>query len=273
VSGIVTLTLRAEPDVAIELDGVTPDRLASLSEREIAALPVFAGPRTAALGDFFDVRGGRSPQVRFEGTLTNVNGIAATMNGGEVLVEGDAGDRVGADMKAGSLDVRGSVGDDAGMAMAGGVLTVTGDAGDRLGAAAPGAAKGMTGGEIIVHGSAGADAGARARRGLIVVGGDTGSFPARAMIAGTLVVVGRTGSEPGRSSKRGTIIAVGGITVPESYWFACTFRPPHVRLTMTYLRRHYRVGVDERIAAGLYRRHCGDAGAPGRGEILEWVGP
>jgi formylmethanofuran dehydrogenase subunit C len=273
VSEIATLTLRAELDAPIDVDGVTPDRLAALSEREIAALPVVAGTRTAALGDFFDVRGGRSPQVRFEGTLTNVNGIAAAMNGGEILIEGDAGNRVGAGMTAGSLDVRGSVGDDAGAAMAGGVLTVSGDAGDRLGAAAPGAATGMTGGEIIVHGSAGAEAGARARRGLIVVAGDAGAFAARAMIAGTLIVLGRTGSEPGRSSKRGTIIAVGGITVPATYWFACTFRPPHVRLAMTYLRRHYRVGVDERVAGGLYRRHCGEAGDPGRGEILEWVGP
>ena len=56
-----------------------------------------------------------------------------------------------------------------------------------------------------------------------------------------------------------------------TYWYACTFRPPHVRLTMTYLRRRYGVAIDERVVGGRYRRYCGDAGNPGKGEILEWV--
>jgi len=93
------------------------------------------------------------------------------------------------------------------------------------------------------------------------------------MIAGTLVVLGRTGPEPGRSSKRGTIVAVGGVDVPVTYWLACTFQPPHVRLTMTYLQRRYALRIDDRVAEGTYRRYCGDAGDQGRGEILEWTGP
>jgi formylmethanofuran dehydrogenase subunit C len=131
----------------------------------------------------------------------------------------------------------------------------------------------MTGGEIVIRGSAGADAAARARRGLVVVAGNAGRHTARAMIAGTLLVLGRTGAEPGRASKRGTIIAVGGIEVPITYWHACTFQPPHVRLLVTYLRQRYRLAIDDRVAGGAYRRHCGEAGTHGRGEILEWVGP
>jgi formylmethanofuran dehydrogenase subunit C len=130
----------------------------------------------------------------------------------------------------------------------------------------------MLGGEIVVGGSAGADAAARARRGLVVVAGDTGDQPARAMIAGTLVVLGRTGAQPGRGSKRGSIIAVGGIDVPITYWHACTYQPPHVRLTMTYLRRRYGLPIDDHVVGGAYRRYCGDAGDQGRGEILEWAG-
>jgi formylmethanofuran dehydrogenase subunit C len=271
LSDVVTLSLRSAPDRAVEVEGLTADHLAGLAEQEIAQLPVWVGTRMARLGDFFDVKGGRSARVRVEGSLGRIDGIAAGTAGGEIVIAGDAGRRVAAGMTLGHVEVLGNVGDDAGSAMAGGVLRVSGDAGDRLGAASPGASKGMSGGEIIIGGSAGSEIGARARRGLVAVSGDAGDYAARAMIAGTLIVFGRTGAQPGRGSKRGTIIAIGGITVPPTYRYACTYEPPHVRLTMTYLRRRYRLGIEDRIVGGRYRRYCGDAGAPGKGEILEWV--
>ena len=272
MSDTVTLTLRASLDSTIEVDGVTADRFANLTEREIAALPAWIDARPAALGDVFTVRGERSARVRLEGRMANVSGLAAGTAGGEMIINGDAGSRVAARMTGGSVEVRGSVLDAAGAAMGGGTLRIAGDAGDRLGAATQGASTGMTGGEIVLGGSAGTNAVARARRGLVVVAGDVGDFAARAMIAGTLVVLGRTGAEPGRAGKRGSIVAVGGIDVPVSYWHTCTYRPPHVRLTMTYLRRRYGLPIDDAVAGGAYRRYCGDAGDQGRGEILEWVG-
>jgi formylmethanofuran dehydrogenase subunit C len=271
MSETVTLSLRAPVHGDLEVDGVTADRIAGLAEREIATLPVRLGARKAELGDFFSVRGERSDRVRVEGSTAQIHGLAAGSAGGEVVIEGNAGHRVAAGMTGGSVDVRGNVEDEAGSAMSGGTLRVRGNAGGRLGAAIPGASIGMTGGEIVVGGSAGADAAARARRGLLVIAGNAGRHAGRAMIAGTLIVVGRTGAEPGRASKRGTIIAVGGIEVPVTYWHACTFRPPHVRLALTYLRRRYRLAIDDRVAGGVYRRYCGDAGDQGRGEILEWV--
>lgn len=256
----------------MDVEGVTADRLASLNASEIAALPVWLGSRTAKLGDFFDVRGERSARVRIEGDVRLVHGLGAGMAGGELTIDGPAGHRVAAGMTGGRVDVLGDAGDEAGMAMAGGVLRVTGNAGDRLGAASAGASKGMSGGEIVVLGSAGAEAAARTRRGLVVVGGNAGEDAARAMVAGTLVVFGRTGARPGRASKRGSIVALGGITVPETYWLACAYQPPYVRLMLTYLRRRHGFTIDDRMLDGAYRRHCGDAGNPGRGEILEWVG-
>jgi len=267
----VMLTLRAALDGALEVEGVAGNHFATLSEREIAALPVWIGARTARLGDFFEVTGERSSTIRVVGDIAHVNGLGAGMSAGELTIESDAGARVGARMTGGRLNVLGNVGDDAGMSMGGGVLNVRGRAGDRLGAAAPGASKGMTGGEIVVAGSAGTDAGARARRGLIVVGGDVGRDAARATIAGTLVVFGRTGPDPGRASKRGSISALVEIAPPATYWYACTYQPPHVRLTLTYLHRQYGLAVDARLMDGRYRRYCGDSGTPGRGEILEWV--
>jgi formylmethanofuran dehydrogenase subunit C len=129
----------------------------------------------------------------------------------------------------------------------------------------------MTGGEIVVDGAAGADVAARARRGLVVVGGSTGPDTARSMIAGTVVVIGRTGPHPGRGSKRGSIVALDGIDVPSTYIYACTFEPPHVRLLLTYLRRTFALTVPESAVDGVYRRYCGDAGDPGKGEILELI--
>ena len=252
MSESVTLSLRGPLDGILDVEGITGDRFAALSEREIAAMPAWVGSRAAKLGDFFDVRGERSAHVRIEGDLSRVHRLAAGMTGGRVHVIGD-------------------VGDEAGLAMAGGVLLIEGNAGDRLGAATAGASKGMTGGEIVVLGSAGAEAAARTRRGLVVVCGDVGVDAARAMVAGTLVVFGRAGARPGRGSKRGSIVALGGIVVPETYWLACTYQPPYVRVMLTYLQRTYGLKVEDRLLDGKYRRHCGDAGNPGRGEILEWV--
>jgi hypothetical protein len=106
------------------------------------------------------------------------------------------------------------------------------------------------------------------RRGLVVVAGDTLEHAARAAFAGTLVVLGRTGAHPGRGNKRASIIAAGDIDVPSTYRYACTLQPPWVRLLMTYLRRQYGVSIDDRVLEGRYRRYCGDAGDPGKGEIL-----
>jgi formylmethanofuran dehydrogenase subunit C len=104
-----------------------------------------------------------------------------------------------------------------------------------------------------------------------VVAGDVGERAARAMIAGTLVVLGRTAERPGRQSKRGSIVAVGEIPVPPTYRYACTYRPGFVRFMMTYLRRRYALAIDERVVGGSYRCFRGDAGDPGKGEILQWV--
>jgi formylmethanofuran dehydrogenase subunit C len=204
---VVTVSLRAPLTEPLKVEGLSADRVAGLSECEIAALPAWLGSRRARLGDFFDVKGERSDRVRVVGALTNVQGVAAGMAGGEVVIDGDGG---------------------------GGV------------------ARGMTGGVVVVSGDVGVDA-------------------ARAMTAGTLVVFGRTGAGAGRGSKRGSIVALGGIDVPVAYWPACTYEPPHVRLLLTYLRRRYGLKIDDRMIGGRYKRHCGDAGNPGRGEILEWL--
>jgi formylmethanofuran dehydrogenase subunit C len=253
VSAAIVLTLRAHSSAQLDMAGVTPDRCADLSAREIAALPVWLGGVRASVGDLFDVRGERVPRIDIEGDLAHAC-------------------RVGAGMTSGLLHVHGNVGDDAGQAMSGGVLRVDGHAGDRAGAGTAGAAKGMSGGEIVVFGSIGGSAGALMRRGLVAAAGGAGAYAGRGMIAGTLLALGPVGDSPGSGSKRGSIVAAGGVTVPASYRFACVYEPPHVRLLLTSLRRRFGFPCDPGLLNGRFERYCGDAGDPGKGELLVWTG-
>ncbi|HUQ79917.1 MAG TPA: formylmethanofuran dehydrogenase subunit C [Gemmatimonadaceae bacterium] len=249
MSDHVTLTLRAVLGEPLDLEGILPERLAMLGERDITALPVWSGRVTRALGDYFDVRGERSASLRIEGDVRRCRNIGAAMTGGAVEISGDAGDDLGVSMSGGSIRVRGN-------------------AGDRVGSGAPGASRGMTGGEIVVDGAVGSDAGARMRRGLLFVGGDTGSSAARAIIAGTVIVMGRVGAEPATASKRGTLVAGGEVEVPLTYRYACRYQPPHVRLALTYLARRHGAAVDAHAIDAHYDRYCGDAGTVAKGEIL-----
>jgi formylmethanofuran dehydrogenase subunit C len=251
VSDAVVLTLKTRLAAPLDLNGITPDRCANLDNAEIAALPVWAGGTRAALGDLFEVRGERALRLDVEGDLDGVNGLGARMSGGLLHVHGNAGD-------------------DAGQAMSGGVLRVDGHAGDRLGGPVPGASKGMSGGEIVVFGSAGASAASLVRRGLVAVAGHVGDYAGRGMIAGSLLALGPLGELPGVGSKRGSIIAAGGVAVPASYRWACTYEPPHVRLLLTSLRRRFGFPCDPALLNGRFDRYCGDAGEPGKGEILVW---
>jgi len=271
VSDRIVLTLRAPLAHDLEAECVAPDQLAALGEREIAELPVWQGRHPARLGDLFDVRGEHSDRVRVEGDARRVHALGSGMRAGELVIEGDAGHRAGARMAGGTVVVHGSVGDGAGAEMAGGVVCVNGRAGDNVGGAAAGRSRGMTGGEIVVRGAAGANAGAHARRGLIVVGGDAGDGTGRGMIAGTVIVFGTLGGAAALWSKRGTLVAMCGVEVPPTYRYACTYRPPHVALTLTYLRRRYALAVEDSQITGRYHRYSGDMAELGRGEILEWI--
>ena len=271
MSARVVLVPRSGVSGSLDVEGLTADRLAALAEHEIARLPVWHSRRRGELGEFFDIRGGNAPAVVIQGSVGHVHGIAMGMLGGDLLIEGDAGNATAAEMHGGRVEIRGAAGHDAGAGMSGGTLDISGDTGDRLGAGRPGAQKGMSGGEIVVRGSAGVDAGAACRRGLIVVMGNAGADAARSMIAGSLLVAGRCGDGAARLNKRGSVIAIGGLEVPSSYRYACTFRPPHLRVTLTYLARRYGLSFDSAVVNGRYRRFCGDLLAPGKGEILVWT--
>ena len=272
MSDVVTLILRTPIDRRLQADAITPDRVAALSSRDIAALPVWFGRTRAALGDLFEVNGERGADLRVEGDLTRVDRLGAGMTGGRLTIEGDIGDGIGTGMAGGSIEVHGRAGDDAGSAMTGGKIRIAGDAGDRLAGAMPGG-RGMAGGEVLVGGNAGHEVAASCRRGLVVVAGDVGDGAARQMIAGSLLVFGRAGVGTGALLKRGTVVSVGGLSIPETFRYACTYRPPHLRMTLVHLNRQYGWPLNPQVAGGRYRRYCGDLVDPGKGEILVWESP
>jgi formylmethanofuran dehydrogenase subunit C len=250
----LTLTLREQPDVPLEAEVLTPDRLVG----DVAGLPLWHGKERTRVGEFFEVSGS-GDDVRVEGDLSRVRYVGASMTAGRLTVAGSVGAHAGAEMRGGELRIEGDAGDHAGTGMRGGTLTVAGDVGAHAGVA-------MRGGEVVVHGNSGAQAGARLRRGLIAVGGRAGEAAGLRMLAGTIVALGGVGPHAGAGMRRGSIVTTAAEPL-STFTFSCTYRPPYLRL---YLRRLRALGLpvtDEQLD-GRYARWCGDGLELRRGEIL-----
>jgi len=269
MSDRITLTLRTSLAHPLSAGAIAPDHFAGLTAQEIAALELWDGRTPVALGDVFTVDGEHSSNVLLEGDLAQLHDVGTTMAAGSLEIKGSIGNALGARMRGGAIAVQGSAGHDAGTAMAGGSIVIEGNAGDRAGGALAGASKGMTAGDIVVRGSAGREAGARMRRGTLFCG-SVGDCAGLGMIAGNVIVAGAIGDGAGIGNKRGSIVALGGVRVPQTYAYACTYRPPHLLLMLRSLRARYNIGVDDAHLHGLYKRYSGDLAEIGKGEILEW---
>lgn len=266
----VQLNLRRPPSVLLEAPCVRPDAFASLGEAEIARLPVLHGREEARLGDFFDVSGGRTDEVRVAGDLVHVTELGAAMAGGRLVVEGSGARHLAAGLQGGYVLIAGDAGEGTATGMRGGIVEIRGNASHHLAGASPGSPRGMTGGLVLVHGSVGDDVADRMRRGLIAVAGSVGERAARGMIAGTLFVGGSLGRLPGFGMKRGTILAGGELSRLPTFRYDCTYRPGFLPLLFRSLEaRGFEVTHD--LRSGLYHRYGGDFAERGRGEILQWT--
>ncbi len=269
MSDRITLTLRAPLARPLSASVIAGDRFAGLSAPELAALELWDGRTPMALGDLFTVSGERSATVVLEGDLAQLHDVGTMMSAGSLDIRGSIGNTLGGRMRGGAITVQGSAGSDVGTAMTGGSIAIGGNAGDRAGGALQGASKGMTGGDIVVRGSAGREAGARMRRGTLCCG-SVSDGAGIGMIAGNIIVTGAIGDGVGMGNKRGSIVALGGVRVPPTYAYACTYRPPHLSLMLLSLRARFGISVDDAHLHGLYKRYSGDLAEIGKGEILEW---
>lgn len=262
------LTLRNAPDVPLEAEVLSPDRVAGLSESDVAKLVVQHGNQQAELGEFFDVAAGAGgADLQLIGNLSAVKMIGAGMTRGTVLVDGNVGLHLGHGMSGGEITVDGNADDWVGPEMSGGRIIVKGNAGHTVGAAYRGSRIGMRGGEIIVHGNAGNEVGNAMRNGLIAIGGDCGDFAGVNMLAGTIIVLGQLGLRGGAGMKRGSIVCMNDATVLPTFSYACAIDPVYLRLYLSHLRSFGLHVRDDQIT-GRYHRWSGDSVELNRGELL-----
>jgi formylmethanofuran dehydrogenase subunit C len=260
----LSLTLKEPTAVPLEAECLSPDVLAPLKHADVRALPVFLGKRQCRLDDLFTVEGDGSDQVEIRGHLDKVKWIGRGMTRGRIRIVGNAGMHLGAYMTGGTIEVVGDAADWAGGEMAGGHIHVRGNAGGQLGAAYRGSLSGMSGGEILVEGSAGIEIGMRMKRGLIAVRGPVRDFAGLQMKGGTIVLMSGAELRTGAWIERGTIISLKPLHLLPTFNRACDYDPTFLRL---YAKHLLPLGFTIPVS-GTYRRYCGDAAVPGKGEIL-----
>jgi formylmethanofuran dehydrogenase subunit C len=267
----LVLVPRSAPEgpLAIEFEGIVPDRVGGLSAADVARLAVSADCRPRPLGDLFEVSGAADDGViECRGDFSRVHRVGAGMASGRIVVTGHVGRHAGERMTGGGIAVGGDAGDWLAAEMSGGSVRVAGSAGDNVGAALPGSDAGLRGGVVIVAGDVGQLVGGRMRRGLVAVGGSCGAAAGFEMRAGTLVVAGHIGRQPGLGMRRGTLLALGTPPVaPATFARGAIWSPPLLPLL---LRRLARTGFTPATAPhpGPWRQWHGDLLAGGRGELF-----
>jgi formylmethanofuran dehydrogenase subunit C len=109
VSALV-FTLREAPAQRLDLAPLTPDRLASMCEGDIAKIELQTTRQRICAGDVFKIAMGDPAQIRFDGGSERFDRVGAGMCTGEIRVEGDAGIQAGRLMSGGRLAIAGNAG-------------------------------------------------------------------------------------------------------------------------------------------------------------------
>jgi formylmethanofuran dehydrogenase subunit C len=263
------LTLREPPAQRVDLSPLTAGHLVGKSLEEVATIELTSGNRRVRLDSLFTIAGDFVSELEIHGSCDRLDGIAAGMTHGRIVVQGDVGAYLGAGMRGGSLVVRGNAGAFTATGMGGGRIHIYGNTGDFLGAALPGAHHGMQGGLVLVDGNTGDRLGDRMRRGMVLIEGNAGDYCASRMVAGTIAVWGRVGSFPGLGMRRGTLLLgeTPGSLLPT--FNDCGEYPLNF---LTLLVRSWRT-LQSKFAtlpdSGFHvQRYMGDLANDGRGEIL-----
>jgi formylmethanofuran dehydrogenase subunit C len=264
----LTLRLRETPSVSVDVSVLSPHRLAGLARAQIEALELELGNRSVRAGELFEVSGDDATNVAIENATERLSHLGAGMQGGTLLVNGNAGAYLGLGMRAGRIRVSGNTGIFAGCEMEGGAIEVGGNAGDWLGGALAGDKQGMRGGLIHVRGQAGDRAGDRMRRGVMLIEGGAGAYLGSRMLAGTVIVKSEIGPHPGFALRHGTLLL---LAVPKELPATYNDCGQHALLFLTLLERDLRArgGLEAFLPLPrTVRRYCGDLATGGKGEIL-----
>ena len=269
----MALNLRYEgtTNVPVEVEGITPDRVAPLSVAEIERLPIFVGNTQVPLADLFKVSGDPSDAcLDWHGELSGVHWVGAKMTRGQMRIHGSVGRHLGSEMSGGRIDVQADAGDWVGGELRGGLIHVHGSAGHLIGAAYRGSRRGMLGGTILINGNVGNEIGHTMRRGLLVVGGAAGDLIGFNLLAGTILVFGPSGIRHGAGMKRGTIGLLGSPkpSLLPSFRYGCRWQPVFMTLILRHLRQVGFDVPDDGLPTAELTVYHGDLIEGGRGEIL-----
>ena len=146
---------------AIDCHALQPERLAGKSASEIADMTISLNLK---VGDVFEViETSNSTELRLLGTTANHTYIGFGLKTGQIIVEHDAGDFLGADMQGGVLICKGNAGERVGDSMRRGILLVDGNVGDYC-------ASNFKAGTLGVLGNTGAHLGYGMKRGTLLLG-------------------------------------------------------------------------------------------------------
>lgn len=263
----LVLALRDTPAGRLDLEGLTPTRLAGRSMAEIARVPIGADSGAVALGDVFAISGTAGDEIVIEGCMDALDGIGAGMDGGTMLVEGDVGDGAASAMSGGRLDIRGNAGNGLATGLGGGLVTVSGRVGDRAGGPRHGERFGMAGGTVVVGGDIGDRAGDRMRRGTMVIKGRCGTGTGSRMMGGTIWAERGLGAMPGALMRRGTLIAPHLDEVPATFADCGDHDLVTLRLLDRYLAAKLGPLAPPSLG-GKVHKLMGDLATIGKGEIL-----
>lgn len=256
----------------LDMRGIVPDRLASLSVEEIANLSIACQARPATLGDWFEIVDGSRDKLLFKGDLSCADNVAAGMRDGTLVVEGSVGNALAADMRGGQVIVQGDAGDYVASGMRGGYVDVVGSVQDYCAGARSGTRRGMRGGILRVGKAAGRFLGYRMRRGTVIVGGRIDQGCANSMIAGTIVCSGELAAPIGIGMRRGTLICLSTQTPELHSGFT---QPEPIGLSFLYLMfdalrpQLPEVDVESLVKQPMWRS-LGDRASDGKGELL-WL--
>ena len=259
--------------LSIDLAGVVPDRIATLTPRDLGRLVVQADERPTELGTLFRITGTAADgRIECRGDFSRVHGVGAGMAAGEIVVAGNAGRHAGEGMTGGTLTIQGDAGDWLACEMTGGTVHVAGSAGDNAAAALPGSRHGMRGGLVMIAGHAGCLAAARMRRGILAVGGDCGPAAAFELRAGTVLVAGAVGPDAGHGMQRGSLVAAGArFEPPATFCKGAVWVPAFLPLLAARLEAagFGRGGPSiHTLLEGPWEQWHGDLVTGGRGEIF-----
>jgi formylmethanofuran dehydrogenase subunit C len=262
-----TLRLKAPATERINLEGITPSKLSSLTAHEIGHLNVGFDKGGLALGDAFDITGNAGETLTIEGAGASLDCVGAGLDLGTIRIVGNVGALAGRKMTGGKLEIRGNAGNHLASGATGGRIHVSGNAGDSVGAIIAGDRFGMMGGIAIIEGNIGARAGEKMRRGTVIVRGTTGSGTGTRMIGGTIWAEGGIGPLPGLMMRRGTLIG------PRVESLLPTFVDCGKHdLVITRILSRYLQNVLGNLAPKpmplFVQKIAGDMAAIGRGEIL-----